>query len=104
VLGEVNTPNTFEMKAGAKIRVMQAITLGGDFSKKADRHRAVLSKGYLLDPTKARHIPFDPELVKKGEQPDMELESGDAVFIEQRRKRPTIWQQLLPLALRFLPF
>jgi protein involved in polysaccharide export with SLBB domain len=104
VLGEVNAPNTFELKPGAKVRVMQAIALAGDFNKKADHHKAVLSRGYLLDPSKARAIPFDPELVKKGQQPDMELESGDAVFIEQRRKRPTIWQQLLPLALHFLPF
>jgi len=104
VLGEVNTPSTFEMKPGTKIHILQAIAMGGDFSKKADHHKAVLSRGYLLDPSKARQIPFDPELVRKGEQPDMELESGDAVVIEQRRKRPTIWQQLLPLALHFLPF
>jgi protein involved in polysaccharide export with SLBB domain len=104
VLGEVNTPNTFVYRSGEKIRVMQAIARAGDFSKKADKHRAVLSKGYLLDPTRARAIPFDPELVKKGEQPNMEIEAGDALFIEQRKKRPTIWQQLLPLALHFLPF
>ena len=103
VLGEVNAPNTFALRQGEKVRVLQAIQRAGDFSKKADHHRAILSKGYLLDPTKARAIPFDPDLVKKGEQPNMELDPGDAVIIEQRKKRPTIWQQLLPFALHFLP-
>jgi protein involved in polysaccharide export with SLBB domain len=104
VLGEVNAPNTFEFKPAEKIRLKQAIARAGDLSKKADHHRAVLSKGYLLDPTRARHIPFDPDLVKKGDQPDMELDAGDAIFINQRKKTPSIWERLLPLALHFLPF
>lgn len=85
------------------MRLLQAIARAGDLSKKADHHRGILSKGYLLDPTRARPVPFDPDLVKKGQQPNMEIDPGDAVFIEQRKKRPTIWQQLLPLALHFLP-
>lgn len=103
VLGEVNMPNTFEYRSGDKMRLLQAIARAGDLSKKADHHRGILSKGYLLDPTRARPVPFDPDLVKKGQQPNMEIDPGDAVFIEQRKKRPTIWQQLLPLALHFLP-
>lgn len=104
VLGEVNHPNTFPYRSGAKMNLLQALSSAGDLSKKADRHHGVLSKGYLLDPTKSRQVPFDPELVKKGEQPNMEIEPGDAVFIDRRKKRPTFWQQLLPLALHFLPF
>lgn len=104
VLGEVNTPNTFELPQGKKIRLLDAIARGGDLSKKADKHKGILSKGYLLDPAKARAIPFDPELVKNGKQPNMDIEAGDAVFIDQRKKRPTFWQQILPLALHFLPF
>jgi protein involved in polysaccharide export with SLBB domain len=104
VLGEVNAPNTFEYRTGEKVRLLQAIARAGDLSKRADHHRGVLSKGYLLDPTKARQIPFDPDLVKKGDQPNMELDPGDAVFIDPRKKRATIWQQLLPLVLHFLPF
>ena len=103
VLGEVNSPNTFEARQGEKITLLGAIARGGELSKQADRHRGVLSRGYLLDPTRAQTIPFDPELVRKGAQPDMALEPGDAVFIEQRKKRPTFWQQLLPFALHFLP-
>lgn len=104
VLGEVGAPKTFEMRPGEKVTVMQALAKAGDFSKKADHHRAVLSRGYLLDPAKARAIPFDPELVKRGEQPNMMMEPGDALIVEQRPHRPTIWQQLLPFALHFLPF
>ncbi len=104
VLGEVNAPNTFPYRAGTKLSLLQAIAGAGDLSKKADRHRGILSRGFLLDPTKAKPIAFDPELVKKGEQPNMEIEPGDAVIIEQRKKRPTFWQQILPLALHFLPF
>ncbi len=104
VLGEVNAPNTFEFKAGEKVKVLDAIARAGDLSRRADPHRALLSRGYLLDPTKARQIPFDPDLVRKGAQPNMDLDPGDAVFIEVRKRRPTIWQQLLPLALHFLPF
>jgi len=103
VLGEVASPNTFPCGSAAKITLKQAIAGAGGLSKKANQHRGVLSKGYLLDPTKARAIPFDPDLVRRGEQPDMDVEPGDAVIIEARKKRPTFWQQLLPFALHFLP-
>ena len=102
-MGEVNSPKTFDIRPGEKVKVLQALARAGDLSKKADHHRAVLSRGYLLDPAKARAIPFDLDLVKQGKQPNMEIEPGDAVIVEQRKKRPTIWEQLLPLALHFLP-
>ena len=105
VMGEVSEPRTFQYPQGAKINVMQALQLAGGFSKKGDSHRAILSKGYLLNPTGATAIPFDPDKVKKGETANMEMEPGDVLFVEQKRKRPSFLQQVLPLALRFiLPF
>lgn len=103
ILGEVGVPATIEMKAGERIKILDALDRAGGLTKKADKHRGNLVKGYLINPVLARALPFDPEKVRKGEQPNMEIDPGDAIFIEPRKKRPTIWQQLLPFALHFLP-
>lgn len=103
VLGEVNAVGTFEMLPGQRVKVLDAIQKAGGFTKKSDTRRAILSRGYLLDPARAQSIPFDPDLVKQGKQPNMELDPGDAIIIMEKRKKPTLIQQLAPLLLRFLP-
>ena len=102
VMGEVGEPKTFQLPPGGRIKASSALELAGGFSKKADTHRATIAKGYLLNPTGSTPIPFDPEKVKQKLSADPELEAGDVLFIEQKKRRPNLFQQLLPLALRLI--
>ena len=102
VMGEVGEPRTFQIPPGGKIKASLALQLAGGFSKKADTHKAMIAKGYLLNPTGATPIPFDPEMVKQKLSADPELEAGDVLFIEAKKRRPNLLQQILPLALRFI--
>lgn len=101
--GEVAYHDVYPFNPAEHITVTSAIARAGGLTKSADRRKGVLRKGYLIDPTHARDITFDYEAILKKTQKDWTLDPGDVVVVLTRRKRPTIWQQLLPIALRFLP-
>ena len=101
--GEVMAANVFPYVPGFKMTITKAVGVAGGLTKKAEHHRGVLRKGYLINPTKTRDIIFDYDAIKNKKQQDFEVEAGDVVVILQRQHRPTIWQKLLPLALKFIP-
>ncbi len=101
--GEVMAGNVFPYVPGFKMTITHAVSVAGGLTKRAEHHRGILRKGYLLNPTKTRDIIFDYDAIKNKKQQDFEVEAGDVVVILQRQHRPTIWQKLLPLALKFLP-
>ena len=103
ISGEVATPSVTPFRPAERITVTSAIARAGGLTKAADRRKGVLRKGFLIDPTKARDIVFDYDAILKKTQRDWAVEPGDVIIVQPRRKRPTIWQQLLPIALRFLP-
>lgn len=101
--GEVMAGNVFPYVPGFKMTVTRAVSIAGGLTKKAEHHKGVLRKGYLINPTQSRDIVFDYDAILNKKQQDFEVEAGDVVVILQRQHRPTIWQKLLPLALKFLP-
>ncbi|HZO86745.1 MAG TPA: SLBB domain-containing protein [Chthonomonadaceae bacterium] len=104
VLGEVLEPNTFDWNPKEKVTLLRALEMAGGLTKKADRRKGLLRKGYLNNPAETRDLPFDLELIAKGKQPDWEIEPGDAVFVLPKQHRPSFLQQIAPLLFRFLPF
>lgn len=101
--GEVVSRNVFPFTPGEKITVSRAIARVGGLTKKADPHKGVLRKGYLINPTQSHDILFDLDAIMKKKQTDWTVDAGDVVVMLPRPHRPTIWQQLLPLALHLIP-
>ena len=101
--GEVNMRNVFPYNPGDKLTVSKAIARVGGMTKKGDPRKGVLRKGYLVNPTQSHDIIFDYEAIVKHKQTDWQVEAGDVVVVLPRAHRPTVWQQILPIALRFLP-
>jgi protein involved in polysaccharide export with SLBB domain len=104
VLGEVMEQKTLEWDEKMKVTLLSALEQAGGPNKNADPHRGVLRRGYLLDPSQSRDLPFDLEAVLKGKQQNYQIEPGDAIFLLPKEHRPSIFQQLLPVFLHFLPF
>jgi protein involved in polysaccharide export with SLBB domain len=104
VAGEVMSPQTHDFDPAAHPTLLKTIALAGGPAKSADLHRGLLRKGFLLDPTHSRDLPFDYTRVKAGKDRDWDVEAGDMVVLLARAHRPSVWQTLLPLALHFLPF
>lgn len=103
VLGEVMQPTTLPWKAEEKMTVLTAIERAGGLTKQGDARKGILRKNFLRNPTQTRDIPFDIEQIRKGKQPDWEIEAGDTVLIPTRQPRKNFFQQLLPIFFRFLP-
>ena len=103
VLGEVMAPRTFALVPGEKVTVLRAMDRVGGPTKDGD-HKLLLRKGFLFDPTQTRDLSVDLDKVRAGKLPDWEIEPGDALVVYSRQPKTSIWKQLLPLALRFLPF
>lgn len=103
VLGEVAQPSTFEWRKDQPMTILKAIEQAGGVTKNAERRKGVLRKGFLLHPEQPRDIPFDLDEIVKGKQPDYEVEAGDAVYFVPRQKKPSFFQQLMPLLFRFIP-
>jgi len=104
VLGEVAEQKTFDWNPKEKVTLLSALEQAGGLTKRGDARKGLLRKGYLLNPTQTRDLPFDLEQIAKGKQPDWEIEPGDAIFIPPKQRRPNVLQQILPMVLRFLPF
>lgn len=102
VLGEVLHPSTFDYPADGKMTVLQALQQVGGTKRGADSRKAVLRKGFLHDPTRARDIAVDLDQVRKQKQRNWEIAPGDALIVPAHPRRPAWWQQVAPLFLRFL--
>lgn len=103
VLGEVVEQNRFDWSPTTKVTLLDALNMAGGLKKNADKSKGLLRKGYLINPTDNRSIVFNLDKVVKGKEPNYEIEAGDAIFIMPRQRRPTFFQQLLPMLFRFLP-
>ncbi len=56
--GEVMAANVFPYVPGFKMTITKAVSMAGGLTKKAEHHKGVLRKGYLINPTKTRDIIF----------------------------------------------
>lgn len=101
--GEVVSRNVFPYTPGDRMTVSRAIARVGGLTKKGDPRKGVLRKGFLINPTRSHDILFDYEAIMKKKQTDWAIDAGDVVVILPRPRRPTVWQQLLPLVFRFIP-
>ncbi len=101
--GEVKAPQTLAWKAAEHPTLLAALEIAGGVTKNGDKRKGLLRKNFLRDPNKARLIVFDLELIAKKKQVDWEIDAGDDIFIPPKQHRPSFWQQLAPLMLRFLP-
>lgn len=104
VLGEVLQPSTLPIKAGEKLTLLEVVERAGGLTKQADARKGLLRKNFLRNPAQTRDMPIDLDKIKKGEHPNFEIEPGDAIMIPPRQRRPSFFQQLLPIMFRFLPF
>lgn len=82
VLGDVNRPGGFVMQDSGRISLLQALAQAGGASKSASLSKAVLmhrnGEGYQ---TTKLHV----DKMQKGEQPDLELQANDILFIPNNR-------------------
>ena len=101
--GEVKSPLTIAWRAADHPTLTAALEQAGGVTKNGDKRKGLLRKNFLRDPNKARLIVFDLELIAKKKQVDWEIDAGDDIFIPPKQHRPSFWQQLAPLMLRFLP-
>lgn len=101
--GAVNAPAAFDYLPEEHMTLTKAIAKAGGIAKNGDKHKAVLRKGYLLNPAKSRDLPFDPEAVTKGKSKDWDVEPGDVVLVLPHQHRRTFFESVLPMALHFLP-
>jgi len=104
VLGLVAAPGAFELKPNEKITVSQALERVGGMKKGGDSHKAALVKGYLNNLVGDANVTIDLDKIAKRQQPDVEMEPGDALIIPPKQHRPTFFEQVLPFLFRFLPF
>ncbi|HLV79654.1 MAG TPA: hypothetical protein VKT32_05205, partial [Chthonomonadaceae bacterium] len=84
--------------------VSQAVARAGGLKKEGDSHKVILSKGYLNDMVGTANVPIDLDKIAKHQQPDVEMDAGDALLVPPRQHKPTFFEQLLPFLFRFLPF
>lgn len=87
VLGDVNRPGGFVMQDSGRITLLQALAQAGGTSKSASLSNAVLMRrnddGYK---TTKLHV----GKIEKGEQPDMQLQANDILFVPSNRLKNAI--------------
>jgi protein involved in polysaccharide export with SLBB domain len=104
VSGEVRAGAVYPFDPAEHMTVLRALEKAGGLTKKGDPRMGVLRRGFLNNPLASQDLPFDIDKIRKGKAQDWELIPGDVVVILPKQHRPTIWQNLLPLVFRFLPF
>jgi protein involved in polysaccharide export with SLBB domain len=103
VMGEVKEPKTFDWTPADKWTLLKALEKVGGPTKNADLRKGVIKRGYLLNPATAHDVYFDLNLMAKGKEQDIDIEAGDAIILPHRQPRPSLFQQLFPIVLHFLP-
>lgn len=102
--GEVRSPGRFLLKEGEKLNLLALLEKTGGPTKNAEIKKGVLRKNYFRDPINSRLIPFNLDNVRKGKEPNWEIEQGDQILFGPKIKRPSLFQRLLPILMNFLPF
>lgn len=82
VTGNVAQPGSFPLKRGEKVSAYGAILRNGGFSRFADQRKVYVLRA-LPDGTKAR-LPVDIVAIKKGQRPDVQLQSNDILVVPEK--------------------
>lgn len=82
VTGNVVHQGSFPLKQGERISAYAAILQNGGFARFADQHRVYVLRA-LPDGTKAK-LPVDIAAIKKGQRPDVQLQSNDIVVVPEK--------------------
>lgn len=82
VTGNVSHQGSFPLKQGERISAYAAILQNGGFARFADQ-RGVYVLRALPDGTKAK-LPVDISAIKKGQRPDVQLQSNDIIVVPEK--------------------
>jgi hypothetical protein len=92
IVGAVANPGTFLYEGGMMLK--DAFAAVGGFTKDADRDRIVVTRGMLIDPSKAQKISYDYDKVMKGKAADVPLMPGDVVEVTEHRGKRNLLGQI----------
>lgn len=79
VLGQVQKPGFFQLRQG--LTLVQAISEAGGFNSIANRNRVTLTR---LSGQGTRTVVISVDAITEGSEPDVPLQSGDTVFVNER--------------------
>ncbi len=82
VTGNVTHQGSFPLKQGERISAYAAILQMGGFARFADQKRVFVLRA-LPDGTKAK-LPVDIVAIKKGQRPDVQLQSNDILVVPEK--------------------
>ena len=82
VTGNVAHQGSFPLKQGERISAYAAILQNGGFARFADQKRVYVLRA-LPDGTKAK-LPVDIGAIKKGQRPDVQLQSNDILVVPEK--------------------
>lgn len=82
VTGNVVRQGSFPLKPGEKISAYGAILRNGGFARFADQRKVHVLRA-LPDGTKAK-LPVDIAAIKKGQRPDVQLQSNDILVVPEK--------------------
>jgi polysaccharide export outer membrane protein len=88
VVGEVVHPNEFVLRNGKNVTVIQAVGLGSGFTRDAKKKEASVIRVHR-DGSR-EEIPVNVEKILQGAAPDLELASGDILFIPANRVKSAL--------------
>lgn len=79
VLGQVQKPGSFPLSPG--ITLVQAISLAGGFNSIAKRNNVVLTR---KTKNGTQTVNVDVEAITDGNSPDIPLQAGDSIYVNER--------------------
>jgi len=82
VTGNVVHQGSFSLKQGERVSAYAAILQNGGFARFADQHKVYVLRA-LPDGTKAK-LPVDIAAIKKGQRPDVQLQSNDILVVPEK--------------------
>lgn len=82
VTGNVSQPGSFPLKQGERVSAYAAVLQRGGFARFADQKRVYVLRA-LPDGTKAK-LPVDISAIKKGQRPDVQLQSNDILVVPEK--------------------
>jgi len=82
ILGEVNTPGTYDMPEERNITLLEAIALSGGFTKDADINRTQVMR--VKDGKKTMTLIKVSDITQRGKRDeDIEIEPEDVIFVSE---------------------
>jgi protein involved in polysaccharide export with SLBB domain len=82
ITGNVVHQGSFPLKQGERLSAYAAILQNGGFARFADQHKVYVLRA-LPDGTKAK-LPVDISAIKKGQRPDVQLQSNDILVVPEK--------------------